>query len=147
MDRMHFLPTIRDRRTGPARHGKLGTGGCLVFLLAATLLALPAQATHEPATEKQAAFQLVLERCYICHYLDRADHKYAPSLKGIFQRQSRALTDGKPINDATITQIIAEGSPNMPAFKHSLTPQQIQLIVKFLKEGWASEVPMLRNSR
>ena len=146
MDRRYFLagPT-RSREA--ARPGMTGWVGGLAFLLAATVLAPLAQASHEPATEKQAAFQLVLERCYICHYLDRADHKYAPSLKGIFQRQSRALTDGKPINDATITQIIAEGSPNMPAFKHSLTPQQIQLIVKFLKEGWASEVPMLHNAR
>ena len=144
MARTHFFFLAgRDHTSRQVRLGKLG----LAILLAATLLALPAQATHEPATEKQVAFQLTLERCYICHYLDRVDHKYAPSLKGIFQRQSRALTDGKPINDATITQIIAEGSPNMPAFKHSLTLQQIQLIVKFLKEGWASEVPMLRNAR
>ncbi|MGH9785294.1 MAG: c-type cytochrome [Terriglobia bacterium] len=145
MERMHFSPTAnRDPRPRLALLGGMSLAGSLI-ILAVTALAPPAQATHEPATEKQAAFQLVLERCYICHYLDRVDHKYAPSLKGIFQR--RALTDGKPINDQTITQIIAEGSPNMPAFKHSLTPQQIQLIVKFLKEGWASEVPMLRNSR
>ena len=35
----------------------------------------------------------------------------------------------------------------MPGFRYTLSPQQIQLILKFLKEGWASEVPMLRNAR
>jgi mono/diheme cytochrome c family protein len=109
--------------------------------------ALPAQATHEAPTEKEAAFQLVLERCYLCHYLDRTDFKFAPSLKGIYTREGRALSNGKPINDQTLTEIISEGTANMPGFRHTLNAQQIQLILKFLKEGWASEVPMLRNSR
>jgi len=116
-------------------------------ILAVLLPAPPALATHEPATEKQAAFQLVLERCYLCHYLDRADFKFAPSLKGIYAREGRALSNGKPINDQTLTEIISEGTPNMPGFKYALNPQQMQLILKFLKEGWASEVPMLRNAR
>ena len=147
-DRMDLFPAAKcGPRARPALLRKFGIAGGLAFLLAATVLALPAQATHEPATEKQAAFQVVLERCYICHYLDRTDVKFAPSLKDIYRRQSRALANGKPINDETITEIISEGSPNMPAFKYSLTPQQIQLISKFLKEGWASEVPMLRNAR
>ena len=146
MDRRYLLADSTKGREA-ARPGMRGWVGGLLFLLAGTALALPAQATHEPATEKQAAFQVVLERCYICHYLDRVDTKYAPSLKDIYKRQSRSLANGKPINDETITEIISEGSPNMPAFKHTLTPQQIQLILKFLKEGWASEVPMLRNAR
>ena len=147
-DRMDLFPAAKcGPRARPALLRKFGIAGGLAFLLTATVLALPAQATHEPSTEKQAAFQVVLERCYICHYLDRTDVKFAPSLKDIYRRQSRALANGKPINDETITEIISEGSPNMPAFKYSLTPQQIQLISKFLKEGWASEVPMLRNAR
>jgi len=119
----------------------------LALLLAVIFSARPAQATHEPPTEKEAAFQLVLERCYLCHYLDRTEFKFAPSLKDIYQREGRALTNGKPINDQTLTEIISEGAPNMPGFQYTLNPQQIQLILKFLKEGWASEVPMLRNSR
>ena len=137
MDRTHFFFLA-----GRARLGTLGTA-----ILAATMLAQSARATHESATEKEAAFRLVLERCYICHYVDRAETKWAPSLKGIYQRPNRTLANGKPINDAAITEIIIEGTENMPAFKHTLTPQQVQLILKFLKEGWASEVPMLRDSR
>ena len=129
--------TLRPRRSVCA----------LAFILAVLLPAQPARATHEPATEKQAAFQLVLERCYLCHYLDRADFKFAPSLKDIYAREGRSLSNGQPINDQTLTQIISEGTANMPGFRYTLNPQQIQLILKFLKEGWASEVPMLRNAR
>jgi mono/diheme cytochrome c family protein len=127
------------------RPWRLAWSGAL--LLAVTLCASRAHATHEPPSEKQAAFQVVLERCYLCHYLDRPDVKFAPSLKGIYNREGRALANGKPINDQTITETIMEGTPNMPAFKYTLNPQQVQLILKFLKEGWASEIPMLRNLR
>ena len=119
----------------------------LLLLLALTASSrLPLQATHE-STEPEEAWKLVMERCYLCHYLDRKDYKFAPSLKDLFQRQSGSLMNGKPVNDQNVAAWIAEGSPNMPAFKHSLNPQQIQLIVKFLKEGRAASVSMLRNSR
>ncbi|MCH8268240.1 MAG: hypothetical protein IH846_12035 [Acidobacteria bacterium] len=127
--------------------GKLRLAGNLLLFFAAILLALPAQASHEAATEQQTAWQMVLERCVLCHYLDRPDYKFAPSLQGLFNRKSGLLMNGKPVEDQTVSHWIAEGSPNMPAFKYSLTPQQIQLIVKFLKEGNAANVPMLRNSR
>ncbi|MDA2934376.1 cytochrome c [Acidobacteria bacterium AH-259-D05] len=125
----------------------MGLAGGLVLLLTAILQALPAQASHQAASEQETAWQLVLERCYLCHYLDRPDFKFAPSLKDLFQRQSQMLMNGKPVNDETVSEWIAEGSPNMPAFKYTLSPQQIQLIVKFLKEGQASNIPMIRNSR
>jgi mono/diheme cytochrome c family protein len=119
--------------------------GRFPFLFAAMLLALPAQATHEKASEQEAAWNVVKERCYVCHYLDRAEVKFAPSLKDLFKR--RTLSNGKPVNGQTVSEWIAEGSANMPAFKHTLTSQQVQLILKFLKEGRASNIPMLRNSR
>jgi mono/diheme cytochrome c family protein len=130
-----------------SRPGSWRFACALALLLAVLFSARPAQATHEPPTEKEAAFQVVLERCYLCHYLDRTDYKFAPSLKDIYNREGRSLANGKPVSDQSITEIISEGTPNMPAFKYTLNPQQIQLILKFLKEGWASEVPMLRNAR
>ena len=106
-----------------------------LLTLAAILFAcrLPLQATHEPPSDQEAGWNLVKERCYLCHYLDRADVKFGPSLKGLFQRGK--LANGKPVNDQTVSEWIAEGSANMPAFRYTLTPQQIQLIVKFLKQG------------
>ncbi len=119
----------------------------LGILLAAMLPARPAMATHEPPSEKQEAFQLVLERCYLCHYLDRMEYKFAPSLKDIYNREGRSLANGNPVNDQTLTEIIKQGTANMPGFQYTLNDQQIQLILKFLREGWASEVTMLRNAR
>lgn len=106
---------------------------------------LPTETSHEAPSEQEAGWNLVKERCYLCHYLDRDGMKFAPSLKGLFQREK--LVNGKPVNDQTVSAWIAEGSDNMPAFLHTLTPQQIQLIVKFIKQGNAANVPMLRNSR
>lgn len=115
--------------------------GAAIFIA----MGLPVRATHELPSEQEAGWNLVKERCYLCHYLDRADVKFGPSLKGLFQREK--LMNGQPVNDRTVTAWIADGSANMPAFRHTLTPQQIQLIVKFLKQGAAANVPMLRNSR
>lgn len=133
------------------KHNNVAKGNrwAVLLLLLLALVAssrLPLQATHE-ATEQEESWKLVLERCYLCHYLDRKDYKFAPSLKDLFQRQSGSLLNGKPVNDQNVTAWIAEGSPNMPAFKYTLSPQQIQLIVTFLKEEGAANIPMIRNSR
>lgn len=116
-----------------------------MVLTIAVLTCVPAEASHEAPSEQEAGWNLVKERCYLCHYLDRDGVKFAPSLKGLFQREK--LLNGKPVNDGTVSAWIVEGSANMPAFRHTLTPRQIQLIVKFLKQGSASNVPMLHNSR
>jgi mono/diheme cytochrome c family protein len=87
----------------------------------------PAMASHEDTP----AWRLVKERCALCHYLDRAEAKFGPSLKGLFLKQR--LSNGKPVNDQTVKDWIVEGSANMPAFKDTLTPQQIQMIIEYIK--------------
>lgn len=119
----------------------------MVVSLVGLWSAAPVQASHEDATEEEEGWKLVMERCLLCHYLDRPDFKFAPSLKDLYKRQSGRLMNGKPVNDDTVRAWINDGSPNMPAFKHTLGPRQVQLIVKFLKEGWAANVPMVRGSR
>ena len=118
----------------------------LALFLYAMVLASPASAGHE-LKEDEEALMLVSERCVLCHYLDRSDFKFAPSLKDLYKRQGGRLMNGKPVNDETVSAWINEGSPNMPAFKHTLRPRQVQLIVKFLKEGRAANVPMIHGSR
>lgn len=122
---------------------RFGWAGSLAFLLFATLLVRPAHATHEPTQTE--AWRLVKERCLLCHYVDRTEAKFAPSLKDLFQRQT--LMNGKPVNDQTVAEWIADGGPTMPAFKFTLTSRQIQVIVTFLKQGAATNLPTIRNTR
>src|SRR5689334_20518655 len=114
-----------------------------LILMALIAIALPLCATHEPPSEEEAGWTLVKERCYLCHYLDRSDVKFGPSLKALFQR--KRLMNGRALNDHSVSAWIAEGSANMPAFRHTLTPREIKLIVKFLKTNSASNIPMLQN--
>ena len=102
--------------------------GALAFVLTVVWSATPARASHE----ETPAWRLVKERCSLCHYLDRQEAKFAPSLKDLFKRQT--LMNGKPVNDQTVSEWIAEGSANMPSFKRTLTPEQIQMIVNYLKD-------------
>ena len=122
---------------------KLGWAVGVAFLYCAIWQVRPAQATHEP-TQTQG-WRLVKERCLLCHYVDRAEAKFAPTLKDLFKRQ--AFANGKPVNEQTVAEWIADGGPTMPAFKYTLTPQQIQMIVTFLKQGAATNLPTIRNTR
>ena len=114
-----------------------GAGTCFLAML--LLPARLAQAAHEMTPEREAWY-LVKQRCYLCHFIDAQDErwgrKWGPSLKGLFQRQDAKLIDGKPVNDRTVTELINEGSANMPAFKHTLNARQIQLILTYLKGGF-----------
>ena len=109
----------------------------LTFLLAVTLLPTLTQAAHETPPEREAWY-LVKQRCYLCHFIDNQDirwgTKWGPSLKDLFQRPT--LTNGKPVNDQTVIEWITEGSANMPAFRYTLNPRQIQLILTYLKGGF-----------
>jgi mono/diheme cytochrome c family protein len=102
--------------------------GYRALFLAAICSATPALASHE----ETAVWRLVKERCSLCHYLNRQDAKFAPSLQDLFKRQT--LRNGKPVNDQTVSEWIAEGSANMPSFKNTLTPEQIRSIVNYLKD-------------
>ena len=135
---VHRMDRERLGRSGgtrwPFRKAFLGGLACLV---AAGLLAPPAVAEHEASPEREAWY-LVHQRCYLCHFIDQQDvrwgAKWGPTLKDLFKRP--ALLNGKPVNDQSVREWISEGSQNMPAFKYTLNPRQIQLILTYLKGGF-----------
>src|SRR5689334_6119047 len=99
--------------------------------LVPAMLAPPAaNASHDMSAEREAWY-LVRRRCVLCHYIDQAGLKYAPSLYGLFKRAK--LANGKPVNEQTVSEQIAEGSGNMPAFKYTLSGRETQLILRYLK--------------
>ena len=107
----------------------------LAILLAPASLALQAPHSDETSPEREAWY-LVRHRCFLCHNIDQPGAKFAPSLMGLFERQDARLINGKPVNDQTVTELIADGTSNMPAFKHTLNSRQIQLILQYLKGGF-----------
>jgi len=127
-------PTCCRFRTSTRRWGRfpISPAGLLTVglpvLLAAIWSATPARASHE----ETPAWRLVKERCSLCHYLNRQEAKFAPSLQDLFKREK--LRNGKPVNDQTVSEWIAEGSANMPSFRNTLTPEQIESIVNYLKD-------------
>ncbi len=123
-----FLTTIPCKNPASLLQ-ELPCWGAIVFLLATILGAMPAQASHQDA--QTTAPMLYRERCALCHHIDKAEFKFAPSLQGLFKRQN--LLIGKPVNEQNITEIISNGTPNMPAFRYSLTEEEIRQIVAFLK--------------
>ena len=83
--------------------------------------------------ERQGAF-LFKQRCNACHYSMIASVAGAGTglltTKSFGPALSKKNVNGR---EQQVRQRIAEGSPNMPAFKYGLKPVQIDMIVSYLK--------------
>jgi virginiamycin B lyase len=69
-------------------------------------------------------------KCWMCH------NKYAnggPYLKDLYQQEN--LVNGEPVADESVTRLIKEGAPGMPAFKTSLSDAEIADLRAYIKEG------------
>ena len=81
--------------------------------------------------ERQGGF-LFRQRCYACHYSALSPMSYGPRL-------SQAHVEGR---EEMVRRTIADGTPRMPAFRHGLTPTQIDLIIGYLKTVKTESAPM-----
>ena len=79
------------------------------------------------AKKGEAAF----ENCSVCHNSDSTETKIGPGLKGVFKREK--LVNGKPVNEANIKALITEGSGGMPPFGDSISSDDKDNIIAFLK--------------
>lgn len=97
-------------------------------LAAACALAVGAQVASATAQElnatEQLGRQLFGQSCAVCH----------------LKQQLGAATYGPPLSKASLggqedvmREVIANGTPRMPAFKYHFEPSQIDAIVKYLK--------------
>ena len=109
--------------------GSFRLGAGLLLLLSAVLIAPSASAADTDA--ENTAFTLYRTRCALCHYIDRAEDKFGPSLKDLFKRQM--LRNAKPVNEQNVIEWIANGDANMPAFRYTLDQQEMQLLVSYIK--------------
>lgn len=120
------------------RHGSWAVG--LLFLGALTLLGTPLGAqTSSDASPKlsekaQRGKAIFTDRCFVCHDVDskRVPRLGPPPLEGLYKKST--LASGKPVNDANVAEMIKMGpTPNMPAFRYTLTDSEISDVVEFLK--------------
>ena len=120
------------------KRGGLAVG--LVMVLGALALPGPPLAAQTPAnapslSEKaQRGKNIFTDRCFVCHDVDseRVPRIGPPPLEGLYKK--RTLANGKPVNDANVTEMIKLGpTPNMPAFRYTLTDAEISDVVEFLK--------------
>jgi len=98
-------------------------------------LPLWAQGPGRPAlSERAEKGRLIFDhRCYVCHQRDSDRVKdIAPPLDGLFARPR--LVTGKPATPENVKEIIKFGpTPNMPAFRYTLSDLEIDDLIEFLK--------------
>jgi mono/diheme cytochrome c family protein len=100
------------------------------FVLPLLLAALSGRASAQPAAASLNATQLAgrnlfAQHCVVCHMrtLVTAVRTYGPPL-------SKDSLGGQ---EALLRTQISDGSPNMPGFRYSLEPPEIDAIVAYLK--------------
>lgn len=100
------------------------------FIFTSVLLFSPVFAAGEqdnPNQSGQAAFK---GNCVACHGADGAGTPLGKSMQAADLRSSEVQKK----SDAELSQTIAEGKGNMPSFKRTLNPEQIQTVVKYVRE-------------
>ena len=75
--------------------------------------------------------ELFNQHCASCHFAETAAQKIGPGLKGLYVRLT--FSDGKKVTDASVTRWIEEGGKNMPGFKETMKPEQIRVLIFYLK--------------
>ena len=117
---------------------KLARGLCLtVLIFGVSNLGLEAQTAKEGSALSEKAQKgkaIFTERCFVCHDVDseRVRPLGPPLLKGLFNREK--LVTGKAVTAENVKEIVKTGpTPGMPAFRYTLTDQEIDLVVEYLK--------------
>ncbi len=90
------------------------------------------QAAPEGAARGQ---EIYYYRCWSCHnsYTASAGSP-GPLLETLYERPTLMMS-GEPVNDATVADKIRNGSPLMPAFRHTMSEADIADMVSYLKSG------------
>jgi mono/diheme cytochrome c family protein len=99
-----------------------------------TSAAKPAEKKEESKTPKGNALrgrQLFEDQCSICHFTASSAKKIGPGLKAIYR--TGKFANGKKVDDASMRAWIENGGVDMPAFKESLSAQQIADLIAFLR--------------
>jgi len=72
------------------------------------------------------------KQCSFCHYADRTDSKMGPGLKGVLKGETLPAS-GRPPTPKNVTRQLLNPYKNMPSFKATLSEQEIEYLVAYLK--------------
>jgi cytochrome c len=97
---------------------------CCACLAVGSIAALAAKGDAAKGKE-------VFGQCAVCHNADSAEQKMGPGLKGLFKHDK--LVNGKKVTDATVREKIDEGGNGMPPFKDTLSDQEKDDVIAYLK--------------
>src|SRR6266498_2890936 len=89
-------------------------------------LAMGADKKGDPEKGKE-----VFEQCGVCHNADSTEKKMGPGLKGLFKKAK--LTNGKPVNEASVKAVIDAGGNGMPAYESILSNDEKAHVIAYLK--------------
>jgi mono/diheme cytochrome c family protein len=99
---------------------------CAPVLCVAAVALLPGSAASEPALDETqlVGLRLFNQSCRVCHTKPQlTSPQYGPVL-------SKDSAGGR---EDVMRQVISDGTPRMPGFKHHFAPAQIDAIVAYLK--------------
>jgi cytochrome c len=98
--------------------------GCCACLAVGSFAALAAKGDAAKGKE-------VFGQCAVCHDADTTEQKMGPGLKGLFKRDK--LVNGKKVTEATVRDKIEQGGNGMPPFKDTLSDQEKDDVIAYLK--------------
>jgi len=73
----------------------------------------------------------VFDQCSVCHNADSEETKVGPGLKGLFKHDK--LKNGKPVNEASVREMINGGGNGMPSYADQLSEQDKNDVIAYLK--------------
>lgn len=115
-----------------------GAGIMLLAGLTAFVCVTPASAGASDTASKEAGAKIFSDNCVPCHGTDGTGDTSSGKLLG-----AANLTTAKVQNlsNASLAHVISEGKGQMPPFKSVLTHQQIQDVLKYVREFGKKKAP------
>lgn len=115
--------------TNKTRHSVIYTSAILTSLAVLTTL-FPASPVHADNGQGRAASATTFRtKCATCHGENGAGSEVGKSMNVPDLRSPEV----QKLPDAELAQIIADGKGGMPPFKNSLSAQQINALVKYIR--------------
>lgn len=106
---------------------------CVMSGLAQSVRTKPEANTPAGASvieQRSQGKELFRRHCASCHFAESTAQKIAVGMKGLY---ARSFSDGKKVTDAGLAYRIEAGGKDMPGFKETLKPEQVRVLISYIK--------------